>query len=358
MVSGNDWWPNPFFYFLRPQDIIAAMYSRRTAFRRITAVVIAIMLAIGVGLGAQAPAVQPTQKPLLWRIEGTVPSYLYGTIHIPDQRVLALPDVVTKAMNASDAVYTEVLLDQDTVAAAASAAQLPAGQDLPKIVGDDAFNRFVNIMGKAMGGGNLAPGMASLMAPLFAKLSPMAALSQLALIDYLPDLLAGRLPLDMKLHNAAVQAGKEVGGLETLQEQTDVLFNTVPLKDQAKAFVAALDEVEHPKPGEGNPMKRLVDLYLAGNLEPLAAELDKADPEMEALGKNFQAKLIDDRNTKMADRMAAHINEKKNRSYFFAVGAAHYAGTTGIISQLTKKGFKVTRLTPADAASIARKPAA
>src|SRR5215472_8171208 len=102
-------------------------WSRRTQSRMrwFLAGLVLAGCAIGASAGAQAPAVQPTQKPLLWRIEGTVPSYLYGTIHIPDQRVLALPDVVTRAMNASDAVYTEVVLDQATLSAAAAAGQLP-----------------------------------------------------------------------------------------------------------------------------------------------------------------------------------------------------------------------------------------
>ena len=39
---------------------------------------------------------------------------------------------------------------------------------------------------------------------------------------------------------------------------------------------------------------------------------------------------------------------------FFAVGAAHYSGDIGLIAQLSKKGFKITRLSPADAASITK----
>jgi uncharacterized protein len=313
-------------------------------------------LTLGAGRGAQAPAIQPTQKPLLWRIEGPVPSYLYGTIHIPDQRVLTLPEVVNKAMAVSDAVYTEVQLDPATLTAAAGAGQLPPEQDLRKIVGDAVFTRFVKIVIHAFGS-NIPPGAEALMAPVLARQTPIAAMSQLVLIDYLPDLLAGRLPLDLMLHNSAAQAGKETGGIETLDEQTDVLFNGLPIEDQAKMLVAAIDEIEQQKPGE-NPVKHLVDLYLAGDLEPLAAELDKQDVQEAAVAKQFQSRLIDERNIKMADRIAARCRENKTRSYFFAVGAAHYAGETGIIAQLAKQGFKVTRLTNADAASIVRKPAA
>src|SRR5215470_3708769 len=239
--------------------------------------------AIGVSARAQAPAIQPTQKPLLWRIEGPVPSYLYGTIHIPDQRVLALPEVVTKAMNASDAVYTEVVLDQDTLTAAAGAGQLPDSQDLRTIVGDEVFARLVKIVVHAFGS-NVPPGIDVMMASVLSRQTPIAAMSQLVLLDYLPDLLAGRLPLDLMLHNEAVKAGKETGGIETVEEQTDVLFNSLPIETQAKMLVAAIDEVEHQKPGE-NPVRHLVDLYLAGDLEPLAAELNKQDTEEAALEK-------------------------------------------------------------------------
>jgi uncharacterized protein YbaP (TraB family) len=188
-------------------------------------------------------------------------------------------------------------------------------------------------------------------------MTPFAAATQLGLLDYLPDLLAGRMPLDLKLYNDAAQAGKETGGIETLEEQT-ALLNSVSMDDQVKLLLSALDEIEHPKPGEGNSIRRLVDLYLAGDLASVASELDKQDPEHEILGKKFQTRLLDDRNIKMADRIAARCRENKTRSYFFALGAAHYAGETGIVNQLTKKGFKVTRLKAADAASIVRKPAA
>jgi uncharacterized protein YbaP (TraB family) len=324
-------------------------------FRSLPAVLILVVCAIA-SVHAQSPAIQPTQNPLLWRIEGPVPSYLYGTIHIPDQRVLTLPEVVKKAIAVSDALYTEIPFDAGSVKSAVDASQLPQSKDLRTIVGDDVFSRFVKVFVGALGS-NVPPTAAQFMTPMLARMTPLAATTQLALLDYLPDLLAGRMPLDLMLYNDAVQAGKETGGIETLEEQTAVL-DSVSMEDQTKLLVAALDEIEHPKPGEENPIRRLVALYLAGDLAPLASELNKQDPEHEILGKQFQTRLLDDRNVKMADRIAARCRENKTRSYFFAVGAAHYAGETGIVNQLTKKGFKVTRLKSADAPSIARKPAA
>jgi uncharacterized protein YbaP (TraB family) len=67
---------------------------------------------------------------------------------------------------------------------------------------------------------------------------------------------------------------------------------------------------------------------------------------------------IDERNTRMVERIAVRLGQTPPRSYFFAVGAAHFVGETGILSQLTKRNFKVTRLGPRDAGRTVRKPAA
>src|SRR5687767_1251819 len=65
---------------------------------------------------AQAPAqtqapVSAVKTPFLWRIEGPVPSYLYGTIHVPDAQVTVLPPAVEKAFASSAAVFTEIPMD-------------------------------------------------------------------------------------------------------------------------------------------------------------------------------------------------------------------------------------------------------
>src|SRR3989442_15390601 len=95
----------------------------------------------GIALSAQTPAtpVRATEKPFLWRIDGPVPSYLYGTVHVPDPRVLELPEVVRRALNASDVFNGEIPLDAGTQASMLSKVMLPAGQNLRSIIGEDVF---------------------------------------------------------------------------------------------------------------------------------------------------------------------------------------------------------------------------
>src|ERR1700675_4439038 len=110
-----------------------------------------LMAATLAGLGAW-PQTRATEKPFLWRIEGPVPSYLYGTVHVPDPRVLELPEVVRRAFDASDVFNAEIPLDAATQAGLLGKVMLPAGQDLRKIAGEEVFARLVKAIAKALGG--------------------------------------------------------------------------------------------------------------------------------------------------------------------------------------------------------------
>ena len=302
-----------------------------------------------------SPQVRPTEKPFLWRIDGPVPSYLYGTIHVPDPRVLELPEVVQRALDASDVFFAEIPLDAGTQASLLAKVMLPPGQDLRKIAGEDVFARVVRVVSKVLGSG--APGTADILATMLATMKPWAVMSQVELLEFLPDLSAGRQPLDVKLYGYAGKAGKELGSLETVDEQVAV-FEAFTNEEQVRMLVEALDDLEKPGPSGVSPTKELIDLYLAGDLDRLEAEANKQSTGDQALNKKMMARVVDERNLKMVAKMAELIAKRPARSHFFAVGALHYPGETGILNQLTKKGFKITRLSPQDAASIVRKPAA
>lgn len=317
-----------------------------------------VCLTGSLSLSAQIDAarVRPTEKPFLWRIDGATPSYLYGTVHVPDERVLELPDVVRRAFDAADVFNAEIPLDNATQSSLMGKLMLPPGQDLRKLVGEDVFARIGRVIGKALNG-KVPPGAADMFTTMLSPMKPWAVMSQVELIEFLPDITAGRQPLDAMLYALADKAGKELGALETVDDQVAV-FESFTTQEQVRMLVTTLDDLENPRPGGISPARELVDLYLAGDLNRLAAEVNKQYPQDAALNKKIVARVVDERNTKMTAKIAELCAKKPSRSYFFAVGALHYAGDSGIISQLAKKGFKVTRLGPNDAASIVRKRAA
>jgi uncharacterized protein YbaP (TraB family) len=298
----------------------------------------------------------PTEKPFLWRIDGPVPSYLYGTVHVPDPSVLAVPDVVRKALDASDVFSGEIPLDAGTQASLLGRIMLPQGQDLRKIVGEDVFARVIRVIGRVLGN-SAPPGAADLLAASLGSMKPWAVMSQIESLEFLPDIMAGRQPLDLMLYSLADKSGKELGALETVDEQVGV-FEGFTNAEQVQMLVEALDEMEKPAANGVSATRRLVDLYLAGDLNELADEADRQGPGDKALSKKVSERVVEERNIKMAAKIAELCAKRPAKSHFFAVGALHYSGETGILNQLTKKGFKITRLAPKDATSIVKKPAA
>jgi len=281
--------------------------------------------------------VQPTARPLLWEIEGTRPSYLYGTIHLPDERVLALPPVVERALEAADAYYGELLLNRAAEDAVAARMDLPEGQTLHDVLPSDLYNRTDRYL--------QARGLR--LAPLDRKQIWVIATSLVA-IDYVWDLLL-RKPLDLKLRDLAVWHGKALGGLETVDEQVTVFESLTP-EEQVHVLELTLGRLEEAERSGTNPAREMVTVYLEGDeqgvLQVLLADFD---PEDEVSRKLFD-QLVTQRNARMTDRIARGLRRQPTVSFFFAVGAAHLVGEDGLIAQLTARGFKLRRLTPEDAA--------
>ena len=151
--------------------------------------------------------------PFLWRVEGRTPLYLFGTIHVPDDRVLALPPSVVKAFGEASAVYTEIPMDSATQMGIMSKVMLPEGTQLSDVIGQPLYDRMTAAAGKTLGGEHAA--MAAMLGPLFQRMKPWAAMSQLSLLEFLPEMLSGKQPLDAMLYAKAQSDGKKVGALET-----------------------------------------------------------------------------------------------------------------------------------------------
>ncbi|HSR71204.1 MAG TPA: TraB/GumN family protein, partial [Kiloniellales bacterium] len=83
----------------------------RTAFAGL--LVLAAVLAGALGRPAAAAEAMPYGQGLLWKIQpagNVAPSYLFGTIHITDQRVLDLAPPVRSAFEQSQSAVFEVIM--------------------------------------------------------------------------------------------------------------------------------------------------------------------------------------------------------------------------------------------------------
>lgn len=319
---------------------MGALGNSRVWLRSGSSLVLALVLASVVS----AEPVKPTEKPLLWEITHPMlaqASYVYGTIHVPDKRVVTLPPVLSAALHAADEINTEIPMDMSTQMSMVPRLMNEDGKTLKEILPEELHARLTKYM----------QGFGMPMAQ-FERFRPWAVAAQLVLMDYLQE-LATVGPLDQQLWRIAQEADKELGALETVEEQISVFESLTP-EAQIKFLKMTLDQIETGRDEQGRlkVLERMVVAYLEGDLKNLAAvameQYDTTDPDM----KKFYDRLIVHRNKLMSKRMIEKMRKQGDRSYFFAVGALHLPESHGVLESLDREGFTLKRLTPADAARV------
>lgn len=275
---------------------------------------------------------QPPERPFFWRIEGDVPSYLFGTIHLPDERVTTLHPEVESAIDRCDALYTELAMDLKLLSAATKGMMLPRGKSLRTVLPEPLYAK-------------LEAFFAERKMPLGAmeRMKPWVIATQVAMIDHLADLAKGK-PLDLQLYQRAQDDDKEVGGLETMDEQMGI-FDSLSEAEQAEVLRKAIDQVERYRREGRDLYEELIACYLSGEGERLEALMNESneDGDLE-LNRRIEKALLDDRNRRMAERIVAKLRAEPKRSFFFAVGAAHYFGELGLVDLLRDAGLQITRV--------------
>lgn len=275
----------------------------------------------------------PNGKGLLWRIEsaGTQPSWLYGTMHMSDPRVVGLP---AAAQDAYDAARTVVIETTDILDPARMGAALLARPELTMFTDATTLPQLLSEDDRAMVKDELARRGIPLASVQKMKPWMLSALVSLPACE-LARKSAGAEVLDVKLATDALAAGKEVEGLETIAEQLEAMAS-LPMEFHVSGLVETLrlgDRVE-------DVMETMVRMYVAGETGMFWPFFEAALP---SAGDDqgyaaFQETMIDLRNRTMA-RDAAPLIARGGA--FVAVGALHLAGRNGLIELLRQRGFAV-----------------
>jgi len=278
-----------------------------------------------------AGCARPTEHPLLWRVDGARPSYLYGTIHLPDPRVLARPPAVEAALRECTVVITELPLDRDTQKQAEARTRLPKGQSLDQLLPSPLYERADRYLQRK-----------GLRLRAFNDRTVWFVSTALPLLDHLGAFVL-REPLDRQLVRSAERRRQDTAALETLDEQLKV-FENLSLADQIALLEATLDSVERVAAARQDPIAELVEAYLSGD----EAELERLLRQEAALEHPVNQRLYDElmthRNGRFAERIAARLRAAPERGQFFALGAGHLVGEDGVVARLRAAGFTVTRI--------------
>ncbi|MFP5077430.1 TraB/GumN family protein [Rhizobium sp. YIM 134829] len=275
---------------------------------------------------------------LLWRIDkpGVAPSYLLGTMHVTDPRVLAMPKGAAEAYDKAGTIIVES--DEIADETKASAAML-SRPDLSMFTDGKSLDDFLSADDKA----TLEAGLKARGVPLglVARMKPWMIAGFVALpACEMRRKQEGATFLDQTLAKRALAEGKRLKGLETLVEQLEAI-NALPIS----FHVASLVETIKLGSLADDVMTTTTDLYLQGRtgaVMPLMNQvaLDQGQDDT-ADSVAFEQRIVTDRNHVMASRAAPILNEG---NAFMAIGALHLPGEEGVVELLRKEGFSVTRV--------------
>ena len=115
-----------------------------------------------------------------------------------------------------------------------------------------------------------------------ARMRPWALGATLPMLKYLPEMSAGKPPLDKMLFQRAAKDGKTTGGLETPAEQI-AAFEVFTQAEHIRILKDSLDELDRYE-GEGRDlMEETLSAWLSGDEPRLLALMDAgfgSDPEL------------------------------------------------------------------------------
>ena len=277
-------------------------------------------------------------RALLWRIDAegsaAAPSYLFGTVHLTDDRVNALSPKTVAAMEGVRRIALEIddMSPQSLGKAIAGMRELIVfadGRSLETMLSADEFD----IVRSVLGSNGTPRHLATVLRPWLVTLSlslPACERRRAA---------AGLQALDMRLAEAGRKRGIPVIGLETLEGQMRALA-AVPESDQLQMLKMSLKFYNR----SGDLMETMVRRYLdrdIGVIWPFQLELARSAGFSSEAFKTFEEQMVSVRNRRMRDAALPLLREGGT---FIAVGALHLPGKLGLVELFREAGFTVTAI--------------
>ncbi len=278
----------------------------------------------------------PNGQGRLWRIEkpGIEPSYLFGTVHLADERLSRLPPELVEIIKGARLVYLE---NRDIISGDKSAATeimnrlglMTDGKTLRSFLGRTDYDRVaahLSARGITLEAFNMTkPWVVAMLAML-----PSCEIAMQIVNTPFVDARIGRL---------ALKEGVSLDSLESIEEQLSY-FNEIPLETQADML---LDLTKFGSDIIDDFHQSMISLYQKGSIGLFwesymdLFEVAADDPLLLFL----EERLLEDRNKIMFDRS---VEEVTRGNILIAVGAAHLIGETGLVEHYRNAGFTVTKV--------------
>jgi uncharacterized protein YbaP (TraB family) len=282
-------------------------------------------------ISAQTAEANPNlEKSLLWEIsgKGIKKSYIFGTIHMIGESDFFLNESVLRSIRKSKKMVMEIDISQSmqTAMKMLMLAPMKDGKKLSDVLNESDYqlvkyyftNESKNKELQLMPFG------------LIEKWKPMLLQSFLY-----TDMIEGAVKsYEMELLAIGTKRKMKFDGLETIEEQINI-FDKIPYEDQAKELLEMIKEIKAGKNSGKAEFSKLVALYKAQDLD---AMVEQSGEDLFKDMQNAEQELLINRNKKWIPKI---LTLSKENSVFYAVGAAHLGGKSGILRLLMKEGLKV-----------------
>src|SRR5690606_34094078 len=137
--------------------------------------------------------------------------------------------------------------------------------------------------------------------------------------------------VDQEFMKLSADSKKEILGLETLRDQMGV-FDSIPYEVQLEEL---LKSIKSDFVNDKNESRKLYEAYASQDVEAMYRLAIESENR---LTSEFQELLLDNRNKSWIPVIETQMEKQPS---FFAVGAAHLGGPSGVINLLRQAGYKV-----------------
>lgn len=277
-------------------------------------------------------AVIAAQGHLLYKVSGgglERPSYIFGTHHFATLSILDSIPSVMKSLEEVERVCGEIDMLSDSQLALAMKMQpymtAPADSTIDRLLPPE---QLADLAGKfeAKTGMKL-----EMMYPL----RPIVPQTIILALD--AQRLTGRSMTDPQLDTYLQEQGKKLGksnaGLETVEQQAEILYCGKPISSQLDDLIEMLNTDED----QAALLAELTDAYMTQDLERMTVLSDKELKDADDVA--YMKRLLQRRNADWLSKMPAMM---AGCPTLFVVGALHLPGGDGILEGLRKSGFTVT----------------
>ena len=274
-----------------------------------------------------------SQAQLLWKVSGNGlgrPSYIMGTYHFAPATMMEKIPGMAQAFEGCDVVVGEIdkeeMMNSETQMKMGMAMMAPPDSTLDKLFSREDYAIVEKVFDKYFGSMGVKLSQMNMLKPSAISMQMQA----MQAVKYFPNFNENDL-IDMAVQTRANEMGRPSIGLETIEEQTAMLFDA-PLTEQAEDLLDACKKDDYFMVQSS----ALVEAYMAQDLAKIESIM--TDPEMGGDDAEAMDALIYDRNRNWVEKLVKMMPE---RAALVCVGAGHLPGDQGLLQLLRDRGYTV-----------------